>query len=247
MMHMKHSFILIAAVVVMGCATNPQPTPTQPPFPATAGAVVVVTSTAEPIANPTDSPALGLATAVPIPTLLPTITTVAEKTTPAAEATHAAAPAATVARAYRFPAPVLLGPSRPTVFKDGNDITFTYASVGRLVANQCYLLHVEMINPNINPGNRGDDFLDQDHCGDQSVSGKPLTFVLYKGKYANKPNYGTILPLARDLAPLQPKQVLQVTWYVRVVQNNGLSSDNVHYQVVPLSLPSAVLDFDFEP
>ncbi len=249
MIPVKYSFILLAAIVLIaGCSTNPKPTP--PPVAATSGTVVVVTTTPESMAgpsattgssaNPAASSTPALSTAVPIPTLLPTVTVAAGTTAPRV--------ASTVTKpAYKFPAPVLLGPSRPTVFKDGNSIKFTYASVGRLAANQCYLFHVEMINPNVNPGNRGDDFLDKDHCGDQSVSGRPLSFTLNNGKFRNAPNYGTILPQARDLAPLAPKQVLRVTWYIRVVQNNGLSSDNVHYQVIPLSAPSAVLDFDFEP
>lgn len=181
------------------------------------------------------------------------IATITETATAAAsEAVHPTPTAQATARPtqkteYKYDAPIPLGPKRPTIYKDGNDVPFTYSSVGPLPTNVCYLLHVELVNPNVNPGNRGDDFLDKDNCGDQSVAGKRLSFVLYRSKFRNSPNYGTIMAEAVGAARLEPKQVLRMTWFVRVVQNNGISSDNVHYQVSPLSEPSTVLDFDFEP
>ncbi len=228
---MRRWMMLIALAFATAGCTSPMPPPT-----------VAATSAPTSLPLPTQE-----ATATLLP---PTATGTPEASatdtpTPTASATRAAPTTAKVQ--YRYQAPVPLGPSRPTMYKNGNDITFTYAAVGRLASNHCYLLHVDMINPNVNPGNRGDDFLDKSHCGNQSVSGNRLSFILYRGKFGNLPNYGTIMSEAMGLAPLTSTELLRVTWYVRVVQNNGLSTDKVHYRVVPLSPPSAALDFDFEP
>jgi hypothetical protein len=228
---MRLELMLIALTVAAAGCASPTPTPTLAP---TTAPTSFLSPTLEPSA-----------------TLLPPTTT----GTPEASATETPQPTAGVTRVaptsvtvqYKYRAPVVVGPTRPTVYKNGNDITFTYEAVGHLAANYCYLLHVDMINPNVNPGNRGDDFLDKDHCADQKVSGTRLSFILYRGKFGNLPNYGTIMSEAMELAPLTSTQLLRVTWFVRVVQNNGLSADKVHYRVVPLSPPSAVLDFDFEP
>lgn len=228
---MRRWLILLAlAIAETGCA-SPTPTPT-----------VVPTTAPTTLPSPTEEASATL--------LAPTATDTPEATeteTPVSTATATHAAPATSKAQYRYKAPILLSPGRPTMFKNGNDITFTYASVGRLAASHCYMLHVDMINPNVNPGNRGDDFLDKSHCGDQSVSGNRLSFILYRGKFGNLPNYGTIMSEAMQLAPLSSTQLLRVTWYVRLVQNNGLSTDQVHYRVAPLSPDSAVLDFDFEP
>ncbi len=228
---MRRGMMLIAlAFAATGCA-SPMPSPT-----------VAATSAPTSLAPPTQE---ATETLLP-PTATGTPEASATNTpTPPASATRAAPTNAKVQNKYKAPVP--LGPSRPTMYKNGNDITFTYAAVGRLAPNHCYLLHVDMINPNVNPGNRGDDFLDKSHCGDQSVSGNRLSFILYRGKFGNLPNYGTIMSEATGLAPMTSTQLLKVTWYVWVAQNNGLSTDKVHYRVVPLSPPSAVLDFDFEP
>ena len=139
-----------------------------------------------------------------------------------------------------------IGPVRPETHKNGDDLIFRFLAVGKLAANQCYLLHVEMVNPNIHPGgNFGDEWLDTAHCGDTSSGDKQLTFTLYRATFHNLPNYGTIESQATQ--GNQPTEMLKVTWNVRVVQNNGLSSDGVHYKVVPLSQPSSTLDFDFRP
>lgn len=215
--------ILLACLALAACSSQPTPTPPRP------------------------SPTVLVATVVPIPTLVPTANVPPSplpSPSPAATASRAPA-AATAAPAVRFPAPNPVEPKPPTLFKDGNDIKFVYSSVGRLEANQCYLLHIELVNPAVNPGNRGDDFLDTAHCGDPGPAGKSLTFVLYRGKFTNSPNYGTILAGALALSPEVRK--MQMTWTVRVVQNNGRAADGVHYKTVALSPASPRIEFEFQP
>lgn len=189
-------------------------------------------------------------TIVPIPTLLPTVTVnaptqgVPTVTTVPTVAVPATARPQSQAQA-RVRAPELLSPKAPTLFKDGNDIKFTYASIGKLAANQCYQLHVEMAVPGLPKGNRGDDFVDVDNCGDTGPAGKDLSFVLYRGKFTNSPNYGTMLAQTLALAPEAKR--LKLTWQVRVVQNNGRAADGVHYNTAPLSPYSPVVELEFEP
>lgn len=220
---MKRWLALLGVLIAASCAPTPPPTPT--PLPPTAI----------------------LSTVVPIPTLLPTVTVVPTVLpTETATATVAPSRAASSNRtSTTFAAPAPIEPIRPALFKDGNDIQFIYEAVGKLAPTQCYLLHVELVNPRVNPGNRGDDFLDVDHCGDQGPAGKRLTFVLYRGRFRNSPNYGTILQEA--LAPAPDARQMQMNWTVQVVQNGGRAADGVHFKTTPLSPPSARLEFDFEP
>lgn len=217
---------LIAATLVFVTACSSQPTPIPP--------TIVPTST--------------IATVVPFPTLLPTVVippTIVPATATATPEPTRVAVSATRVPAPRLPVPVQLEPKAPSVFKDGNDIKFVYGSVGRLEPNQCYLLHIELAVPQLEKGNRGDDFIDLANCGDQGPAGKELTFVLYRGKFTNSPNYGTILAQMDELAP--EARLLKMTWTVRVVQNNGPSGDGVHYNTVALSPTSPLVEFDFQP
>ncbi|MBI4675855.1 MAG: hypothetical protein HY741_29800 [Chloroflexi bacterium] len=222
---MKCWLIFLALLSVTACSSPPTPTPT-----------------------PTSPPATLIATVVPIPTLLPTVTIPAPTQPPASATPEPTATRRTTTNVQpptRFNAPALLAPQPPTLFKDGNDIKFTYAAVGKLEPNQCYLLHVELAVPNLEKGNRGDDFLDTANCGDPGPTGKELSFVLYRGKFTNSPNYGTILAQTLALAP-EARQ-LKLTWLVRVVQNNGRAADGVHYRTVPLSPNSPVIELEFQP
>ena len=166
------------------------------------------------------APTSSIVTVVPISTLLPTITLEVRLLPTAQPVTPTAAPTPTVRRASTtrpaanlFPAPAQLEPTAEALFKDGNDIQFVYGSAGRLAPNQCYLLHIDLAVPNLEKGNRGDDFLDTEHCGYPGPVGKELTFVLYRGKFTNSPNYGTILVQVGELAP-EARQ-LKMTWTVR--------------------------------
>jgi hypothetical protein len=219
--------ILVTALVVSACST--QPIPPTPPVP------------------PTTPEAVTLATIVPLPTLLPTIVVAA----PTAALTATPEPTATprvqsnAQPPTRMPAPVPLAPQAPTLFKDGNDIKFTYAAVGKLEPTECYLLHIEMAVPNLEKGNRGDDFLDIENCGDPGPAGKELSFILFRGKFTNSPNYGTMLAQTLALAP-EAKQ-LDMTWQIRVVKNKGRATDGVHYNTEAISPNSPVLKFEFQP
>lgn len=218
-------WILFAALLVATACSN-QPAPTVPP---------------------TTPESVTLATIVPLPTLLPTIEVALPTTppTPTIEPTATRRPAAKPQPTAQMAAPVPLAPKAPTLFKDGNDIKFTYAAVGKLEPNECYLLHIEMAVPNLEKGNRGDEFMDVEHCGDPGPAGKELSFVLYRGKFTNSPNYGTMLAQVIALEP-EAKQ-LKMTWQVRVVKNLGRAADGVHYNTEALSPQSSILEFDFEP
>lgn len=192
-----------------------------------------------------------VATVVPFPTLLPTTTRGADPGTPTVVPTVTPQPSltravrSTASQASRYPAPTPIEPKAPALFKDGNDIKFKYGSVGKLDPNHCYLLHIELAVPNLPKGNRGDDFLDLQSCGDAGPAGKELTFVLYRGKFVTSPNYGTMLTQVSELMP--EARLLKMTWTLRVVQNNGRAADGVHYNTIVLSPNSPVSEFDFQP
>ncbi len=202
----------------------------------------------EVVAPPTPNEPTNFVTIVPIPTLLPTATVAVPAVEPPTELpkpTNAPPTGQKSAPPAQLPAPVQVSPQPTASFHDGNDIRFTYQSVGKLEPNQCYLLHVEMAVPGMANGNRGDEFLDTANCGDPGPAGKELSFVLYRGKFTNSPNYGTMLSQVQALAPDTRK--MNMTWVVRVVQNNGLGADGVHYNTVPLSPNSPVIEFEFLP
>ncbi len=213
-------------------------------------ALVLATACAGQSATPVPPPTAeisNLATIVPLPTLLPTVPVAVATAAPTLTAEPTATQQTTVKAQppTRMAAPVLLEPKAPTVFKDGNDIKFIYASVGKLAPDECYLLHIEMAVPQLERGNRGDDFVDVENCGDPGPAGKALTFVLYRGKFTNSPNYGTMLAQTLALAP-ETKE-LKMTWQARVVKNLGRAADRVHYNTEPLSPNSSVLEFAFQP
>lgn len=224
---MKRWLIVAVFFLVTACSTPPPPT-----------------------SIPNSVPTNAIATVVPIPTLLPTVTTDQQVTTPSASPLPAGATVTLAATgipktAFKYPAPVQVAPQPPARFSDGNDIKFVYGAVGALKANECYLLHIELVNPAVNPGNRGDDFLDKPHCGDQGPAGKKLEYVLFRSKFTTSPNYGTILQQASALAP--NVREMKMTWVLRVVQNNGPAADGVHFNTVALSPFSPRVEFDFQP
>ncbi len=213
-------------------------------------ALVLATACAGQSATPVPPPTAeisNLATIVPLPTLLPTVPVAVATAAPTLTAEPTATQQTTIKAQppTRLTAPVLIEPQAPTVFKDGNDIKFTYASVGKLAPDECYLLHIEMAVPNLAGGNRGDDFVDIENCGDPGPAGKALSFVLYRGKFTNSPNYGTMLAQTLALAP--ETKTLKMTWQARVVKNRGRAADGVHYNTEPLSPNSAVWEFEFQP
>lgn len=227
---MKRWLIVALFWSVTACSTQPPPTPI-------------------PNLEPTKS---AISTVVPFPTLLPTVTTnVAQVITtpfaapPTVEPTKTRAPVKSPNPAPKYPAPNPISPKAGDRFNDGNDIKFVYSAVGALKPNECYLLHIELVNRSIQAGNRGDDFVDTDHCADAGPAGKNLEFVLFRGKFTNSPNYGTILQQVVALAP--NARELKMTWTVRVVQNNGRASDGVHFQTVALSPNSPLNEFEFQP
>ncbi len=222
---MTRGLFLAAILFITACSAQPTPTP----------AIDI-------------APTSSVATVVPIPTLLPTIT-IPIATRSAATSTPTVAPTSKPANPTRapnrFPAPNPIEPKAGALFKDGNDIKFKYAAVGKLAPTECYLLHIELAVPNLPKGNRGDDFVDTVNCGDQGPAGKELEFVLFRGKFTASPNYGTMLAQTLALAP--ESKLLKMTWTARVVQNNGRAADGVHYNTNALSPNSPVNEFDFQP
>lgn len=255
--------LAVVSLMAMGCARQPQTTPEATPTENVV--VVVITATTQPTFAPTPTetgePTITpLATFTPLGLNSPTATPRATATRtparpPATESTPRASKSATAAppaarptalpQQNKYPAPAALSPTEGDSFRDGSDIQFYFGSNGPLAPNECYLLHVEMVNPNATSGGiAGDDFFDGAHCGDQSAPGTRLKYVLFRSKFSNAPNYGTIE--AQSLAAGQT-DLLKVRWYVRIVQDNGLSSDGVHHNTAPLSPPSATLECDFHP
>jgi hypothetical protein len=240
-----------------GCAKQPQATPEATPTENVVVVVVTATTQATFAATETGEPTITpLATFTPLGLNSPTATTRASATvapaktaanTPRAARTNSpvvtnAAPTAAPFQ-NKYTAPAALSPTEGDSFRDGSDIQFYFAAVGPLGANECYLLHVDMINPNATSGGvAGDEFLDSAHCGDQSPSGTRLKYVVFRSKYTNAPNYGTI---ESQSARAAPTDLLKVRWYVRVVQNSG--SEGVHHNVSFLSPASAILECDFFP
>ncbi len=210
--------------------TQAVPTPTRPRATATARATATLRErTPTATRSATKPSASGGATLV----------AVANTTTPN--------PRATRLNALKYPAPVLLRPNRQNndVRRNGEDIEFTFEAVGPLGGDECYLLHVEFINPKVNPAQGvSDEFLDRARCGDRSTPGKVLKFTVFRPPRGAGVNYGGILSAA--LAPALTES-LRVSWFVQVVQDRGVAADGVHHNVARLSPQAAVFDFDFVP
>ncbi len=173
----------------------------------------------------------------------------ATRTTAAPPPTTSLPPPPAISSQNKYPAPEAIFPQAQS-FNDGQDLKFQFRPVGPFATNECYLVHVDMVNQNLASNNvRGDDFLEPNtsHCGDQSNAGTTLSFVVFRSKFTSSPNYGTIRDQALALTPNDPPRTLGLNWYVRVVQNNGPSGDGVHYKIVGLSPASAVLSNTFIP
>jgi hypothetical protein len=245
-----------AGALVSGCQSQPRPTPE--PTPTENVVVVVVTSTSQPTLAPTETleaTITPLATFTPIglesptPTPKPTSTRAPIKTavpaTPKAAATDTPIPLTATPLPDKYPAPQAISPTAGDSNSDHSDIQFYFGSVGPLGVNECYLLHVQMVNPYATSDGVGaDDFLDLNHCGDRTPAGKQLKFVLYRPTFHNVYTFGTI---ERNAQSGGGADLLKLQWYVRVVQNNGLGPDGVHYNTTPLSPNSDTLVSDFHP
>jgi hypothetical protein len=245
-----------AAVLAAGCQSHSQPT--LEPTPTANVVIEIVTATSQPtieataVNEPTITP---LATFTPLGTLAPTetpvtpsptrkVATVAPSTPkPVRTNTLVVAASPTAAPSInKYPAPTALSPGPGDSNHDGADIQFYFASVGPLGSNECYLIHAQMTNPTAPSGGVGyNEYLDSDHCGDQSRVGAQLKYVLYRPTFHNAPNYGTM----ETQANVPPVDLLKLTWYVRVVRIPG--SDGIHHDVTFISPPSATLESDFLP
>ncbi len=219
----------------------------------------IVTPTPQPVLPITVTPlptATKLATFTPIAALGAPPTRAVTQTAPAAvtaavKGMATATPAATASPTpvtptqvpikYAAPQPIKPGPGDQQ--SDGSDIQFYFNSVGVLNPDECYLVHYQMININApSKGPFADEFVDQSRCGDATPAGRPVYVTLYRPKFRDKPNYGTIESITERAAPTD---LIRFQWYVAVVLNYGLSADGVHYDTARESSPSAVLEFDF--
>ena len=251
---------LCAALLAAGCQA--QATPKSQPTPTDNVVVLVVTATAAPtlaatvVSEPTITP---LATFTPIGTMEATATASATATatrkplavkssTPKPLRTNTAIPPAAAASPTSapsqnlFPAPQAISPTGGDSNSDGHDIQFKFAAVGPLGGNQCYLLWVQLANEATKTV-AGDAFLDVAHCGNQSAAGKILSYTLFRPTFHNAPTYGAIEYNAQKNGR---SDTLKLEWYVRVVQNNGLNPDGVHYNTTPLGPNSGTLESDFQ-
>jgi hypothetical protein len=237
-----------------GCQAQPKPTPA--PTPTENVVVVVVTSTAQPTLAPTETlePTITpLATFTPIGLNSPTPTQRATRTpapvkttapnTPTPASSVTPVPATATETPDKYPAPIAISPTTGDANSDRADIQFKYLAVGPLGGSDCYLLHVQMMSASGNAPPAGDDFLDASSCGNQNPPGARLTFVLKRPRLGS-PTFGGIEQLAQNLGAVAP---YRLQWYVRVVQNNGLSADGVHYNTAPLSPNSSTLESKFNP
>lgn len=245
-----------AAILGSSCQSQPKPTPS--PSPTEDVVIVVVTSTSQPTLAPTETmeaTITPLATFTPIgletptPTRRATTTPAAVKTAPPSKTKPASTPTAEPPTSTpppdKYPAPIAISPKAGDSNSDRGDIQFYYGAVGPLGANECYLLYIQMVNPNATAGGvAGDTFMDTNQCGDPSPPGKPLKYVLFRPTFHNVRTFGTIERNAQNAAPTD---LLKLQWFVRVVLNNGPSPDGVHYNTVPLSPESATLESDFRP
>lgn len=236
-----------------GCQSQPKPTPE--PTPTENVVVVVITSTTQPTLAPTNTeePTITpLATFTPIalesptPTARPTSTRAPTKpappSTPKAASSSTPVPPTNTPLPNKYPAPIGISPTTSDSNNDHSDIQFKYFAVGALGANECYLLHVRMVNPGATEGGVGeDDFLDTANCANQSPQGTRLVFVLKRPRLGS-PTYGGIEAKAQGIGGTTQ---LKLEWYVRVVQNNGLGPDGAHYNTTPLSPNSATLESVF--
>lgn len=196
---------------------TPLPPPTRAATTVRTTAATAVPATAAPAITPTSRALIGGATTVP------------------------ATPQTT---GVKYAAPVALRPSKDQRDRvnSGSDIEFRFESVGPLGSDECYLVHIDMINPNATSGGiAGDDFVSPDVslCGDQSGQGAPLKLTIFRPTFRNRPNYGSIVAVET----IAPTDVLTVRWYIRVVKYDASQADPVH-NTTPLSPKSPTLEFD---
>ncbi len=255
--------LLIVALLAFGCQTQSPAAPAETPTENIVYVVVTATSqptfaatetlepTITPLATFTPIATLGAKPATPTATRKPAVTAAPSTPRPQPTAaptgeTVAQVPSPTaIAAQNKYPAPVAIKPTAGDSYRDNSDIQMFFRSVGPLGTNECYALYLEMTNPvAVSGGVSGDWFFDGDHCGDQSPVGAQLVFTVYRGKFTNKPNYGTILAGSEQAAPTD---LLKARWRVWVVQDQGLGDDGVHHKTVRLSPDSATLEFDFLP
>ena len=243
---------VLIAVSVIGCgaAATPTPSATQTPFQIT----VIVTATPPPptatSAAPTITPlpTLGANVTVPAPTtaVKPTNTPGAAKPTATKKPAVAAATVTPTSPPLTLPAPVLNGPNfNPDIGqKDerrtpSDALIFEWQSIGPLAPNVCYMIRVDFIPMNNQPGG-GDAFLQCDSTQTQKAPAQTVNFTLYQPTHTGM-NYSGLLP--------NPPTDLWVEWTVTVVTVQGAGTgpydpiSGIRHLFVPQSPKSNTFKF----
>ena len=243
-------FLVLLMVVGCGTAATPTPSITQTPFQIT----VIITATQPPptatSAAPSITPLPTIAANVTPPTVAPTVKPTNTPGAPKPTATKAPAVAAKTATPtsppLTLPAPVLNGPNfNPDVGqKDerrtpSDALIFEWQSIGPLAQNVCYMIRVDFIPMNNQPGG-GDAFLQCDSTQTQKAPAQTVSFTLYQPTHSGM-NYSGLLP--------NPPTDLWVEWSVTVVTVQGAGTgpydpvSNARHIVVPQSPKSNVFRF----
>lgn len=227
---------LIGILGIVGCASTPTPAPTiavptaAPTAPPPTAAPTNTALPPTPTAAPTNTPPLPTNTPIPSsPTATATNTFVPVTREPTVTPTETAVP-------LKFAAPVLVAPGTGDSITAGrDDIIFSWAPVGALVGNECYLLTLRITNTVT--GEYGEQsFVAEPTCNDSGTT-DPLTFVV--ARRAPAPDYAGLIAIAGDGASYR------ATWTVTAIQNNGADPNKPDpAQYIPISPTSAPFEFE---
>jgi hypothetical protein len=241
-------FIVLLTVVSCGSAATPTPSATQTPYQIT----VIVTATPPPATATSAAPSI-----TPLPTIGANVTppTVAPTAKPtntagAAKPTATKAPVVPAKTAtptsppLTLPAPVLIRPNfNPDVGQkderhSSESLTFEWQSIAPLAQNVCYMIRIDFIPMNEQPGG-GDAFLQCEPQWTQKPQSQTVQFTLYKPGFSGQ-NYSGLLP--------NPPTDLWVKWSVTVVIDQGAGTgpqdpSGTRHKVVPLSPKSDTFQF----
>jgi hypothetical protein len=240
--------VVLLTVVSCGSAATPTPSASQTPFQIT----VIVTATPPPptatSAAPTITPlptiAANVTPATVAPTVKPTNTPGAAKPTATKAPIVAAKTATPTSPALTLQAPVLIRPNfNPDIGQKDErhtteSLTFEWQSIAPLAPNVCYMIRIDFIPMNEQPGG-GDAFLQCDPQWTQKPQSQTVQFTLYKPGFSGQ-NYSGLLP--------NPPTDLWVKWYVTVVTDQGAGTgpqdtNGTRHKVAPLSPNSPTFQF----
>jgi hypothetical protein len=241
----------VAILTITGCGTSATPTPSATQVPV----VITVIVTATPLPPTATSAA---PTITPLPTVgvtetvqaattstKPTNTPGAPKPTATKSPAVAAKTATQTALPLTLPAPVLNGPNfnpdqgrKDERHSPSDALTFEWQSISPLGQNVCYMIRVDFVPTNEQPG-AGDAFLQCDPTETTKAQAQIVRFTMYRPGSSGL-NYAGLLP--------NPPTDLWVKWYVTVVADQGAGAgpqdpSGTRHKVAPLSPKSDTFQF----